>query len=416
LFTTAADGVYAFEVWTADAAGNESAKRSGTIYIDRTPPAQIAAERNGEDWIDADDSRGFERFANDCSSGLIVSSEAGVAGALSYEYAAVVTGDPASAEAPAEGWLSLSAVSPEIALEDDFRGLFFIRVTDNAGNVSLARTDGMIIEDAAPEIQCTVPALEAGLGWYGENPTLTVEVDETGTIMSGLSSVAIYEVRGDTVIRQTLLYENSGDDLMESFSGEYTTQTQGEFEVYVLAADRAGNISVGERRTLKVDAADPELTVDLTTSQGVYASDTWTNRNVTATLSARNYSSGVSFSYSEDGGLSWKAISGNTVYFRDDYNESVIFRAQTLGGRGATAERRIKIQKTIPELLSGFLSETGGTLFSLVNSAAANSFNWRNAPFEVSITAPYRIQRIKSNGSRRDQAPITTYYTLARGI
>ncbi|NCC66584.1 MAG: hypothetical protein EOM14_00110, partial [Clostridia bacterium] len=427
LFAAAADGKYTFDVWTADAAGNASAKTSGTLYIDRTAPTGVNIGRGSSNWLDtAGSTLTFKWFSNDYATQVNVSSNTNVAGAYSYAYIARETSELtdtalSNITAPAAddtNWQPLSATAPKITLpnqSDDFMGMLFVRIVDKAGNVTIAHTDGIAVEDGAPTADYTLStSLPSGYEWYDTNPTFSISAADNETVASGISTVTVYEVQNGSVVKQTALYTNTTNALKESYTGSYTTSTQGEFTTYVVVKDRAGNQTTSGSSTLKVDAADPVLTVAMATSQGTYTSDTWTNRNVTVTLSAAGYISGISYYYSEDSGATWNAVSGNTVYIRDDYYETVIFKAQTLSGRSDTEQRIIKVQKNMPGTLTGFLSGTGGVIFSLAASNTANSLGWRNTAFDVTISAPYRTLRTKTDGQTRTQAPVTTYYTLEK--
>ncbi|NCB52320.1 MAG: hypothetical protein EOM54_10615, partial [Clostridia bacterium] len=427
LFTPSADGTYTFELWTADAAGNESLKANGTLYIDRTAPTGVNIGRGGNNWLDVLGSTlNFKWFSNDYATQVSVSANTGVAGTLRYDYIISETAELtdsalAALAVPAEddaNWQPLSPTAPRLTLpsgSDDFMGMIFVRIEDNAGNVTVAQTDGIAVEDGAPTVNYTLStALPGGYEWYDQNPTLSISAADDVTVAAGLYTVTVYETQNGSVVRQTEVYRNTTNERKESFTYIYTTATQGTFETCVEVVDRAGNRTTSNSHALAVDASDPQLTVSMATSLGVYPSDTWTNRNVTATLSAAGHTSTIAYYYSEDGGSTWMALSGNTLYIRDDYHETVLFKAESLSGRSDTEERIIKVQKYMPGALSGFLNETGGTIFSLTASSTANSLSWRNAAFDVAITAPYRTLRTKTDGQTREQAPVTTYYTLAK--
>ncbi|NCB52687.1 MAG: hypothetical protein EOM54_12555, partial [Clostridia bacterium] len=427
LFTPSADGKYTFEIWTADAAGNASVKTNGTLYIDRTAPTGVNIGRGASNWLDVlGSSLNFKWFSNDYATQVSVSSNTNVAGILSYGYIIEKTTELTDAAlagitAPAEddpNWQPMSATTPRITLPngaDDFLGMIFVRIEDKAGNVSLAQTDGVAVEDGVPLVDYTLStSLPQGYGWFDQNPVLSISATDNETVATGISSVTVYEKQNGSVVKQTAVYQNTTNELKESFTYNYTTTTQGEFETYVVVRDRAGNETTSPSHTLKVDAGDPQLTVNMSTAQGAYLNDTWTNRNVTVTLSATGYTSGIAYSYSEDGGSTWYPLAENTLYIRDDYNESLRFKAESLSGRKDTEDRIIKVQKNMPGALSGFLNDTGGTIFSLTATGTANSLGWRNAAFDLVITAPYRTLRVKGDGQTREQAPVITYYTLEK--
>ncbi|NMA37193.1 MAG: hypothetical protein GX942_02675, partial [Papillibacter sp.] len=309
LFRTAADGSYTFEVWTQDAAGNIGASITNTLYIDRSAPTGLTVGPGAENWLKAAASPSFKWFYNIDPALLNISSDAAVSGLKSYAYilreTAGLTDDYltgfAYPSADDEGWLPLS--SSNLTLPENFMGVVYIKAEDKAGNIVIAGTDGIAVDDDAPIVSTSINTVpKPGFTWYDENPNISVTVNENINVASGLASVVAYERRDGTILRTITLYENTEDELKTDFTGSYTTETQGEFETYLLVTDRAGNITTTEPTALKVDSQVPVLAVELTTSLGEYTSGTWVNRNVTATLSATNNISAVTFYYSDNGG------------------------------------------------------------------------------------------------------------------
>lgn len=113
------------------------------------------------------------------------------------------------------------------------------------------------------------------------------------------------------------------------------------------------------------DDLAPVLTVEMTTADGaVYASDTWTNQSVIVSVYGHDDGSGLdSLEYSEDGGSTWQAYTGDITYDTEGTYE-LMFRATDKAGNVTTVTRIVKISRSGLQLNIIATQDDGSTYVS----------------------------------------------------
>lgn len=183
----AQDGYYTLEVWLQDEAGNQTAKVTRNVYVDRSNPTDIKLEA-GEtvlhtsviekvlnkisfgNWFNAE--KQIKLFANTAVSGedelsYYLDESSVKQNDDSDEYAKLLAGDLELNSLSAEELEDLKNVSEskwetwksDSKIPLDFRGVIYVRVKDKAGNITYANSDVLMLEATAPKAEVTVSNL-----------------------------------------------------------------------------------------------------------------------------------------------------------------------------------------------------------------------------------------------------------------
>ncbi len=210
------DGIWTLELWTEDAAGNETAHLVRTFHVDTAPPIIRYPEGNPTAWINQDAA--ITASAYDHTSGM-----------KSIE----VTCDDGEAVARTEG--SFTA---------DRSGTYTITATDNAGNAA-TRDVGVTKIDKTPPTLTWTPEIDS-VKWYGAT-TLSVAVED------------------DLDAAPTVTLQRDG----ETFDGKLTET--GISVVTAVGLDAAGNETV-QTKTVQIETKIDEFTamVDALSSESAY--------------------------------------------------------------------------------------------------------------------------------------------------
>ncbi len=420
------DGVYTLTVWLEDAAGNKKeGEQVYTIRVDQNAPTNPSVKHGTNEWIKST-ALDYTIFTNAVDANgkltLTFGATADIAKIAKIEYAFVeadtnkgaLDKTKLSTAEPTE-WTeaTLNGQTATAELDNNFAGRVFIRITDEAGNVVIAGTDGAVVETTAPEVKPSVPDADTN-GWYKTNPVITStpydmpkDAENDDIPKSDIAKVVVEEFVGATVMKTTV-YDTTNTDSFESC--EYTVETQKEVWVRFTVTDRAGNVStpivVGP---LKIDSANPTLGIKATYSGKAYTAGTWVNKAVTVTLSSSPIS-GVTYYYQvgkTDG--EWTKLNGNSHTFTGDFNDTVYFKAVSGSGNEAVGSLEIKIQSSMPTSIDLFGEAEHSSNFAITPDS---SDDWRNEAFEATVTAPYRNKKEYVSGETKDQAAVTTHIKI----
>jgi CSLREA domain-containing protein len=253
-------------------------------------------------------------------------------------------------------WSSYTSV---ITISSEGTTTVEVRATDNAG---LETVQTVIIK-----VDKTAPTLSAGMTadgaaytddtWTGKDVTVTLTSSDTG---SGLTS--------------TEYALNNGE--WTAYAEPIVITAEQSNTLQIRAVDAAGNETT-DTLTIKVDKTDPSLTVGMTSSGEVYISDTWTNADVTITLTSTDAASDiVSTEYSTDSGNTWTAYT-NAVTISSEGTTTVNVKATDNAGLVTTDTLTVKLDKTAPILSAEMVA--GG--------AAYTEDTWTGEDVTVTLTS-----------------------------
>lgn len=202
--------------------------------------------------------------------------------------------------------------------------IVLVQVVDNVGNTAVYASNGLVMEVAVPEVDIVIndPTLN---GYYNKDLSYTVTItdaDMENQITSGVASATIEVlIDGETYSTEnvdllgTEEKERTGyslEDLISSATktikrdlkvtkADGTKIDSNNVEIKVTAYDRAGNVSITEKKQLKIDTTAPEIFVEYSSDAEVkndkYFSDA---RTMTITYKEKNFNSdNVKFILSE---------------------------------------------------------------------------------------------------------------------
>jgi hypothetical protein len=191
-------------------------------------------------------------------------------------------------------------------------------VSDVAGNAASATVSGINIDTVSPTLTGAATTVANGNGWYKG----TVAIHWTPA--DDRSGVDPATVPGDSTI-----------------TGEGSTLTAS-----ASVSDKAGNTGSATSAAVKIDRTAPVTGITGT-------SNTWTNSNVTVTLSPVDLLSGVaSTTYAVDGGT---AQAGTSFTLSAEGDHTVTYASTDKAGNvEATKTAHVKIDKTAPTIVHAF--------------------------------------------------------------
>lgn len=270
----AQDGIYTLEYWLTDKAGNTSEKQKETYKIDTHGPTMLQVQIG--DTLLAAGSSAKIRYG--CFYGAAVTASA------TAEYGISGKGSIRILRARKIGaWNGMGA--EELDNGDDFcilpniRCVVYVRAQDQAGNVSEGWTDGIVVDDMAPNASdgselIVAPEGANAHGFFNKDVAVRVSVKdapEDGDCAS-LWSVrsAVGKDGADMVADQELFLsvkERPTGSELDSASSFDTVQVvdaaeneSNEAYIAVTAQDRAGN-SRRSVQPLKIDITRPEVSL-----------------------------------------------------------------------------------------------------------------------------------------------------------
>lgn len=281
------DGVYSFEIWTSDAAGNVCSKVSyDTISVDTSAPEcellYIRQEGSELPILSGTDKDGsitasmkyyFSETVN-----IVTSFGFDISGKNRLQYA---FSDSAVLEA-AENLLWHDYDSEKgIIAEPDMRFYLYVRATDNAGNETIVCSDGIIIDTAEPEGIENAPEIDIipepyhygsfynrdlEVSIYAEDPSVTGDEESSveTDVRSGLKLVE-YKVycNGEVTQDGRLSLDKDGWSAGGSVVIDSSRNNSNDIIVEVRAVDMSGNERVTRTASgrIRIDTAPPSVSV-----------------------------------------------------------------------------------------------------------------------------------------------------------
>lgn len=285
---TSGDGVYTLKVWTTDEAGNRSKSSEDyerTFRVDTTNPIPAVSVSDNK-WKEFFNTITFGLFFSNSTEVAAMSAEDtrgifDISGRAKLEYQKVKN----QADYDTDGEWTAFGAGDSFDVSPNEKFIAYVKATDNAGNVTIINTDGVIVDDKAPtgedygEITITPEQANAN-GFYNKEVSVGISVidpdywqqnlDGESGIHSGLKEVS-YRIMnsGSTTTDWTplLVYDNtqpSYEELQQAYKGTITVPASGndsnEITVEVYAMDNAGN-EIGTSKVIQIDTTQPVIDV-----------------------------------------------------------------------------------------------------------------------------------------------------------
>ena len=301
-----------------DNAGNESDEIVTEYFaVDSTSPAAPTVDLNGyisETWTNSD-----VRFT--------ISGAVALSGIAKYQYSTdngatwndMVVND----ETAATDNEPYNAIAAELTVSTESDGISYIfRAVSNAGNNGAESSAVVAIDKAVPTIN-----ISGDIESYKQNDTVTI------TASAGISGISRVAVKKD---------DGSYNDITSSYSSGYTVTENG---TYTFRITNGANLTAIKSITYtKLDSAKPVVSID----SNDYIQDTWTNGDVTLTVSNTASNLGTTtFQYSTDN-ANWNSYTG-AITIGSDTNTTYYFKAISAAGVESNVESIVvKLDKTAP--------------------------------------------------------------------
>lgn len=199
------DGVYFLSVWTVDEAGNKCAKTyNETILVDTTAPTDLTL-KIGDKSILAK-TQGHSVFDLIYSDAVFAyaSANCDISGIAELSYQKVYNNAAYSANGVWTTWPR----DGHLRINPNENCVIYLRAIDKAGNTTIVHSDGIIIDDTAPQgdgqenISLRVVGANAN-GYFAGDATVDVTIADpvVNQAMSGLKTI-YYQVITDGVVTQ----------------------------------------------------------------------------------------------------------------------------------------------------------------------------------------------------------------------
>lgn len=340
--TVDTDGVYTFEVWAQDAAGNQSGRQTRQISIDKTPP-------NVTMTLD-----GTSPFTNSADVLFTTNDD------LSGVWYVVYTVKNADGSVKDSGYRGMTGGSVRINVAAPFEGTVEARIYDHAGNSAGETSETFVVTQGITVTRASAAEKTSGLPYYGRwlNDEVTFVLDVAGPLPED-TTVTGYEFStdGNTWVNTGVVFDPVAQ------TAAFTTSAEGENTYYFRALTEYHNPSTGTDTpiegiptpafTTRIDTTAPNVPT-ATIAQSEYASGVY-NGYITVTLAGSDTVSAIrTLQYSLNGGTTWQNYSG-AFNINPQFAGGVMMRAEDMAGNtndGTTGSFVIDRAEPAPPTLS----------------------------------------------------------------
>ncbi len=379
------DGFYTLQYWTTDAAGNASERLVYHYKLDCHEPTDLTMELAGSSFVVGKEST--------ITYGDFYSNT--VSGSADAQYGISGKGSLVIGQAKKIGeWMDRDSGSLEsqdsICISPNTRCFLYVRAEDAAGNVAEGWTNGIVVDNMAPNESTDGSGKELMVepkcanehGFFNDDITVDIQVrdapedDNCAALESVTSSVG--RDGTDTIAAQELFSFTKAaptEEELAAASGFEGTQLidaraneSNEAYIEVTAIDRSGNTKTSTL-LLKIDVTRPEVELRFDNNEAVNGNYYSKGRTVTVCVRELNFDpDGVSVLVTKDGQMSeatlsdWKSDgSGHYASFTlaEDGEYSIAASCVDLADNVSDEVRSetFIIDRTAPEMTIGL---TGG--------------------------------------------------------
>ena len=297
------------------------------------------------------DTHGYnsEWTANDVTLTLSASADSGIA---YYEYS----------KNGGESWTKLTGESLTIS-ESNLATDYIFRAVSNAGNTSAGSESVTVkIDKNAPSVNLT-----GNTGDYLQEDSIRINLTVG---LSGISKVELKKVNGAW---ETL---SPSDDSPNTYF--YTVTENGTYTFRITS--RSGLTATASITYDKIDSVKPVVSID----SGNYTADTWTNQDVTLSVSNTAANSGTTtFQYKVDDG-DWQTYTDSITISEETAGTTYTFKAISASGvESDETSITVKLDQTAPD---GDIKIQENSVKKLLNQITFGLFFNQNVDVDITGT------------------------------
>ncbi len=405
------DGNYQAGYTYTDLAGNSVKWKSDYFTVDQTAPTGTVTVGSLGTWAKWLRRISFGLFSSEKQTVSITADDA-TSSVRQIRYLLSSEEMSRASLAAASGWKRYRSA---FSVSADRQLIVYGKIVDRAGNVMFLRSDGVVLDAAAPGPVITITVPDGEHGIYRDDVPFTVRVTDPteGGTCSGLKSVS-YEILCDGKVTQSgdlsAALRRAGSRvpvLTENLRVDAQKNNSNRVAIRVTAADQAGNEAAVEK-DLKIDITEPVLAVTYDQAEAGEGSFYREARTATVTVTERNFdAAGVRFSITNTGGTQpsvsgWShsgssdsdsAVHTCTVTFPDDGDYTFTLEATDLAGNRGRCEQtdRFTVDRTAPVITVTYDNSevTGGRYYREGRTAAVTirEHNFRASDVTAVLTA-----------------------------
>ncbi len=347
-----------YQVYVKDALGNEIANPEEIVIgnIDKTAPEIVDFTSTTEDWTNKDVT----------ISGTVKEAESGIA-KLQYQ---IDKGEWTDLAFDKDGKFS-------ITVSDECSVTYTFKCTDKVGNVSEGTYSKTVKIDKTP---ASVSVNEISDTWKNEQITVVGKVEDTA---SGIKSAVYDNGEGHEGDKGEL--DIHGSD----FKFKTNVTKSGEYTYKITVIDEAGNETVIDNVTVKIDLENPVTSVK--------EADAWTNQKVDVVVTASDDAAGINkVYYKKNGGSEVEIgfIDGSYKFTipndADDNAEYEIYSVDNSGRKSNSVFYKAMIDVTKPQKPT--ITYTKALKYKLIDMV---TFGLYNTPVNVTISSSDALSGLK---------------------
>ena len=344
-----------YQVYVKDALGNEIVNPEEIVIgnIDKTAPEIVDFTSTTEDWTNKDVT----------ISGTVKEAESGIA-KLQYQ---IDKGEWTDLAFDKDGKFS-------ITVSDECSVTYTFKCTDKVGNVSEGTYSKTVKIDKTP---ASVSVNEISDTWKNEQITVVGKAEDTA---SGIKSAVYDNGEGDKG-EIKIVGPDFKFDTKVTKSGEYT------YKITVI--DEAGNETVIDNVTVKIDLENPVTSVE--------KADAWTNQKVDVVVTASDDAAGINkVYYKKNGGSEVEIgfIDGSYKFTipndADDNAKYEIYSVDNSGRKSTSVFYKAMIDVTKPQKPT--ITYTKALKYKLIDMV---TFGLYNTPVNVTISSSDALSGLK---------------------
>lgn len=304
--TYSADANYTFKITYTDKAGNVSNTVEDAFTVDTTDPSgtvhALTSEGYEKEWTQLIDAEtftfGFWSASQIDITGTSDDATSPIESVVYYKSAGSVALTATELDA-VTNWTDFTSLE----LLPNGQVTVYIKITDNAGNVTYISTNGMIIDDTAPEEERIAPEITVtpeqpinGLYNGDVDVDITVTDPTVGDTFAGLKTIRYQVTNMGEVTQDEVLYSfdktPTKDNLLQTWSGTITVDSElnnsNDVKIIIYAVDNAGNESK-DSVSIQIDITDPEIHISYNNNAPDSGSYYNNDRTATITVTERNF-------------------------------------------------------------------------------------------------------------------------------
>ncbi len=252
---------------------------------------------------------------------------------------------------------SLRPIHRRFELSDYANGNYTLTVLATDSHRTAVGTTLTFTVDAGAAAPPTVQFTNNNGAWT-QSASTTVTISDSGGGIDAASAQYSWSTESATPGPGALWTSfASGDTLSRS-------GVSGEVYLHIRVKDIGGNTANVVSNRFRLDITAPSVHVSMAhDDSSVYGDDTWTNRQVTVSMTATDANGVASNDYSMDGGTTWTPYTG-AIALQDDGIHSLSLRAADEAGNETIVQRIVKVSASGLMLTPTLTAQSGSAYTS----------------------------------------------------